>query len=173
MISIGIDPGLRGGLVALYPDAPPEAHVMPVLSYQVRGKNRREMDLYSVCDWLTGMRLTYGSGGLSVAIERQQAYRGQGLSSTAKTMRAYGQLEGICQGLGLSYLLPRPQEWQELLDGTPGEGKGRSIAWCQKHLPDLDLTPGRLRVPHDGLADAACIAAWALTAEVPLFGVRS
>lgn len=40
--------------------------------------------------------------------------------------------------------------------------KARSIAAAQRLLPDLDLSPGRRTKPHDGLADAGCLAVYAL-----------
>jgi hypothetical protein len=53
---------------------------------------------------------------------------------------------------------PTPQSWQRvILRDIPGEGKARSIARAAQ-LPGLNLTPGRRRKAHDGLADAACLA---------------
>jgi hypothetical protein len=44
-----------------------------------------------------------------------------------------------------------------VLRDIPGEGKARAIARAAQ-LPGLNLTPGRRRKAHDGLADAACLA---------------
>lgn len=39
--------------------------------------------------------------------------------------------------------------------------KAASIAYARKHFPGVELVPPRCKNPHDGLADALCIAAWA------------
>jgi len=39
--------------------------------------------------------------------------------------------------------------------------KAASVAYVREHYPGVDLVPPRSRNPHDGLADAVCIAAWA------------
>ena len=39
--------------------------------------------------------------------------------------------------------------------------KAASVAYAREHYPGVALVPPRSRNPHDGLADALCIAAWA------------
>ena len=53
-----------------------------------------------------------------------------------------------------------PRQWQSrVLEGIPGETtKEQSVEWCRRALPELNLLPGKCRNPHDGLADAACLA---------------
>jgi len=41
--------------------------------------------------------------------------------------------------------------------------KAASLAYVREHYPDLNLIPPRARNPHDGLADAVCIAVWGST----------
>lgn len=45
--------------------------------------------------------------------------------------------------------------------------KAASIAYAREHFPGVELVPPRSRNPHDGLADALCIAAWATKKETP------
>lgn len=48
--------------------------------------------------------------------------------------------------------------------------KAASVAYAREHFPGVALVPPRSRNPHDGLADALCIAAWAtkqLSKETP------
>jgi hypothetical protein len=53
---------------------------------------------------------------------------------------------------------PTPQAWQRVvLRDIPGEGKARAVARAAQ-VAGLDLMPGRRRKPHDGLADATCLA---------------
>ena len=39
--------------------------------------------------------------------------------------------------------------------------KAASVAYVREHFPGVELVPPRAKNPHDGLADAICIAAWA------------
>jgi hypothetical protein len=39
--------------------------------------------------------------------------------------------------------------------------KAASVAYAREHFPGVALVPPRCKNPHDGLADAICIAAWA------------
>ena len=41
--------------------------------------------------------------------------------------------------------------------------KAASIAYAREHFPGVTLVPLRSRNPHDGLADAVCIAVWGST----------
>ena len=45
--------------------------------------------------------------------------------------------------------------------------KAASIAYAREHFPGVELVPPRCKNPHDGLADAICIAAWASKKETP------
>ncbi|MCX8040362.1 MAG: hypothetical protein N3B15_07315, partial [Planctomycetota bacterium] len=54
-------------------------------------------------------------------------------------------------------LIP-PQTWQRVVLGAPSSDKQRAIEWVRTHYPALNLTPGRRRKPHTGIADACCIA---------------
>ena len=88
---------------------------------------------------------------------------------------------GIWRGLlkDLSFIWVHPRTWQsKILKGLPGETtKERSIHFARCEYPDVDLTPGRLKKPHDGIADAICIARWwlqyGLTAVEPSNSAKS
>ena len=43
--------------------------------------------------------------------------------------------------------------------------KAASVAYVREHFPGVELVPPRSKKPHDGLADAVCIAAWASKKE--------
>ncbi len=45
--------------------------------------------------------------------------------------------------------------------------KAASIAYAREHFPSVELVPPRCKNPHDGLADALCIAAWATKKATP------
>ena len=103
-----------------------------------------------------------------VALEHVQAISGQGLTSTASFMRAFGLLEGILIGLGLSYELVRPQRWQRDLRVKAGPDAARAKAL--QFYPSL--TDQLSRKKDHNRAAALLIMLWAertLLREHPLF----
>ena len=62
---------------------------------------------------------------------------------------------------GVRLLVLSPKRWRELAEivvPRGGDPKAATIAVVQHRLPGIDLTPGRVQKPHEGLADAAGIA---------------
>lgn len=115
-----------------------------------------------------------------VVLEAQQAMpatlrgRALGSASTASIMRGFGLWEGLLAGLQIPYRVVRPSVWtRAMLAGAPGGGKARAVAVAGRLLPQLDLTPGRLRVPHSGIADAACLALYGARECGAMTGMRS
>lgn len=151
---IGIDPGLDGALVVV-------RNGRVVAQYCTRdlcpdGYVAERMDAL-VSEWC-GLHL------VDVAVlERVSARPGEGVSSTFKFGFGYGLWRGILAGRVSTVIEPTPQSWQKVvLRDIPGEGKARSIARAAQ-VAGLDLTPGRRRKPHDGLADATCLAIYGAT----------
>lgn len=149
MSVLGIDPGLDGALVVykngsvraqwLTKDLCPEGYVP------------ERMD--SIVSDLCSEHL------VTVAVlERVASRPGQGVASMFRMGYGAGLWRGILAGRVPHVIEPTPQAWQRVvLRDIPGEGKARSIARASM-LAGLDLTPGRRRKAHDGLADAACLA---------------
>jgi crossover junction endodeoxyribonuclease RuvC len=146
---LGIDPGLDGALVVVRNgrvvaqcctrDLCPDGYVA------------ERMDAL-VSEWC-GLHL------VDVAVlERVSARPGEGVSSSFKFGFGYGLWRGILAGRVQTVIEPTPQAWQKVvLRDIPGEGKARAVARAAQ-VAGLDLTPGRRRKPHDGLADATCLA---------------
>lgn len=145
---IGIDPGLSGGLSALTPDGL-VLQVMPVVS----AGTRRQLDEQQIVQWLS----TFAVKPTRVFIEAVHAMPKQGVTSMFTFGTGWGLVRGICAGLGLSYELIRPQEWQrELLSG---QAKGAEYLVASRLWPLADWRSSeRAKNPHDGLVDAALIA---------------
>lgn len=145
---IGIDPGLDGGLAAITPEGL-QLRTMPV--FEAGGK--RFLDEREIVRWLTDHAIR----GARVFIESVHAMPGQGVTSMFTFGTGWGQLRGICAGLGLSYELVRPQEWQrELLLGQP---PGSEYLVASRLWPHAEWRASdRARKPHDGIVDAALIA---------------
>lgn len=143
---IGIDPGLSGALVALSPSG-------AVLLAERCPLFKGEPDIRAATELVASLPRPW------LAVTEKPAYIGRNsgylaLKSSNKFWR---------KALGVDVLDEVAiGTWQRaILKNQPGEGtKAQSIGWCRANLPDLDLLPGRCTVPHDGLADAACIAEW-------------
>jgi hypothetical protein len=148
MICIGCDPGLDGGLAAITPEGL-NLRVMPAVAV---GK-RRQLDEQAIVRWLMG----FPAANTRVFIELVASRPKQGVVAMFSFGTGWGLVRGICAGLGLSYELVRPQEWQgEMLKGQP-EGSEYLVA---SHLwPNAEWRASERAVKaHDGLLDAALIA---------------
>jgi hypothetical protein len=161
MISIGIDNGLDGAMVALYDDNRTTWFDTPVVNLGKKGKRKRA---YAVAE-MTRLLKPVRTLDVRVFLESAQAMPKQGVSSTFKTGLGFGLWQGICAGLGLSYEIVHPRTWQKVMlrDVPGGETKDRSMAKCQQLFPDIPLMKPRGRVlSMDGRADAALIAAYGM-----------
>ena len=76
--------------------------------------------------------------------------------------RRFGQLEALLWTLEYEVIGVQSRRWQKAL-GLTGDTKAASLAYVRANFPDLNLIPPRARNPHDGLADAVCIAVWGST----------
>ena len=148
---VGIDPGMRGALVAVEGGEFIASLMMPFSGAMLVDAE--------VIDWLSELDVAL------VVLERQQAFPRQGVSSTFTTGFRYGQLYGMISTLRLAMATPRPADWMKVMlektddeDVDPLKGKERAISRVKELLPALNLTPGRHRVDHDGLADAGLLA---------------
>jgi crossover junction endodeoxyribonuclease RuvC len=152
---LGIDPGKDGAAVLIRG----ESHVHAVLASELLCGQSWEAAHAEVTRWL---RLVHATWPLDlVVLERVGGRPGEGATSARTMGVGWGLWLGGASMLGVPVIVPTPQRWQrEMLSDLPGDTKARSVAWCRAHLPELDLTPGRRRVPHDGLADAACLAVY-------------
>lgn len=155
---VGIDPGLKGGLVLL---APGTYWATPMPTRTGRG-DKGVIDGLVIAGWLLAAEPDW------VVIERQGARNtfnssGKAQRRTSAEFRyatGYGKILGVLESMKLKHKTVDPQVWKrEILAGTDRD-KDAAVSHVQRELPDLDLTPGRCRVPQDGLADAACIALW-------------
>jgi hypothetical protein len=162
-VIIGIDPGKSGAAVSLDREGHPIEWVAadhPDEGYTVKAGGPRIYSPHSMALWLTQqqpIRL--------VIIEKQQSRPMEGRSSVFTTGYGFGLWVGICSALGLRYRVVPPQTWMRAVIGSKpakGDKKARSIIEAQAQVPELPLTWGRRRKPHDGLADAALIATYGL-----------
>lgn len=92
-------------------------------------------------------------------VEFGQAFQKSSKASMFKQGQTYGTIIGILAALGLRYELVQSKTWKKIvLAGYADKDKDAAIAYTTRAFPMLDLTHGGRRKPHDGMADAACIA---------------
>lgn len=140
---VGIDPGKSGG-IALLSGTHAEGDVMPVVG--------KEIDGHEVA------RLLVDAAPGLVVIEKVGPMPKQGVTSTFNFGAGYGRLLGVCDALGIPYRLVTPQAWKRCVLAGTAKDKDAAVAFVKRGFPMVELTPGRKRVPHDGIADAVCLA---------------
>lgn len=141
---IGIDPGLKGGIAT-----EKSAYPMPVGTGKI--------------DAIVLSHLLRKADGNVLYVEKVGARPGQGVCSMFNFGFGCGIIEGVALSLGYLVRYVTPQQWKKVVLGAKYQhDKDGSIAFCRDHYPHINLCPGRLRVPSDGLADAICIREYGL-----------
>ncbi len=92
-------------------------------------------------------------------IEAVGAMPGQGRGSIFHFGEGYGRWQGMLDALRIPYQVVRPQEWKRVVLAGTARDKVAAIDFVARRYPGVGLlaTP-RSRVPHDGMADAVCLA---------------
>lgn len=151
---LGIDPGLKGGLVFMNENGIISSHKMPV----VKDGGKSCIDCEELA-FLIDSKMVRSDYQSRIVIEKVHAMPKQGVTSVFTFGEGFGVLKGMAAAFDIPLLLVRPQEWQKAILGGIDKslGKARSTVYCKQLYPDLkDLHK------HDGLADAACIAEWGM-----------
>lgn len=156
-LSIGIDPGINGGLAAIEPGTLELVRLADCPT--VRVGNGHDYDIAGMGALLQEVCVP----GSVVTLERAQAMsKGgmtQGVVSTFHFGMGYGIWLGLLGGLGIPYRTVQPAAWTgALLRGMTGDGKARSIRLAMTMFPGAVLVPPGCRKPRDGRADALCLA---------------
>jgi len=156
-VTIGIDPGQSGGL-AIIDTRLSEPRVVPM---PLAGKS---VDWAEVAYWL---RLFAPATRSAVAyVEKVSAMPKQGVSSTFKFGCNVGGIHGVLGALGIPMALVTPQAWKKRVLAGTAKDKAAAIDYCRRRWPHVSLlATERSRKPHDGMADALCIARYAQLEE--------
>ena len=159
MIVVGIDPGMKGGVAVYNSDTNTMvARAMPTYGGRIDGDALKEM--------LPDRGVVY--------IEEQRARPPDGRVGAMTMGRGYEAILIAVEDKNLEYVLPTPHEWQDIvfcdydLDDYGmnwKESKIASIDHVMYNWPSVDLSPGRMTLPHDGIADAVCLAEYGMNEE--------
>lgn len=144
--AMGIDPGLRGGYACLGMGA--VAGPLPIQS--------DEIDIYRFSSIVSMHEPDL------VVVEWAQAMPKQGVVSTFKYGKGFGKILGMLETLGIAHQLVRPRAWKSTVLAGTKKNKSAAINYVRCRYPKVNLMPGRCRKPHDGIADAVCLADYAL-----------
>ncbi len=157
VITVGIDPGLKGGIVVL-------GRIAGLIDRQVMPVTGNVLDLKALDMAMREIRKEYNT--LHVYLEAVHAMPKQGVSSSFKFGRLFGAVEMALVANLLPYTLVSPARWQRTMhlgiERSLGP-KERSLTAAQRLCPGVDLrATERSKVPHSGLVDALLIAAYGL-----------
>jgi hypothetical protein len=177
LLYIGLDPGISGG-VAVLGGGELAAWATPVLPH-VSGKGK-EVDVLGVWRLVDEQARRVGAvdaeGNILVtrcAIElvgtqRRRDAAGvavrQGVTGAFNFGDSFGHVRALAKLMAWPTVYPKPAEWQKaVLGGNKlGDTKATSIAYVAAAYPGLSLLRTALcSTPHDGMADAVCLAVFA------------
>ena len=181
MRTIGIDPGLRGGmaLITSFESGPVldieviATPILPAQSKTIGGKSRRvSRDRYDIPaiarkfgEWYMGCAFVF----IETPIPLPPTIKAGSLAQFQRGV-GYG-WAWMLTALGIPFELVHPRTWQsKMLKGLPKNDtkKQSSIIACQRLCPAVDLRRSeRSRVPHDGLAEALLIAEYGRRGRAP------
>jgi len=140
---IGLDPGISGG-IAWHDSVTGLYNCFPMPS------TRKE-----VYDRLRELKESHGV--TTAVIEAVHSMPKQGVSSTFKFGKGYGEILGICTALNFTIIEPTPQAWKKLVLAGTDKSKDAAIQVAENLYPNIQLVQPRCRKPHDGCADAVCL----------------
>lgn len=148
MIIVGIDPGLTGGIAAIFDAVDPAVVDMPTMQLGKTGFVKNAVDLNALA-LILGV---YADLGATVFIERVNAFPGQGVSSMFSLGMSFWGAAGVCAGLGLPVHLVAPGEWKAHFKLNRDKELARGLA--SRLYPVVDLS----RKKDHGRAEALLIA---------------
>ena len=151
MIIVGIDPGFSGAIAVIDDE---EGFIGATAMPITEGNKRTYLDIREIVAQLKCINPDL------VIIEEVGSMPKQGVVSVFRFAEQFGILQGICNALGFSYQLIKPQIWKkEILAGFPKGDKSNSIRYINRVYPQVNLLPTpKCKKQSDGFADALCLA---------------
>lgn len=166
---LGIDPGLNGGLTLISGDKIRYKMAMPTLNFTSKeGKTKTEIDRQGVLSFLATLPTH-----TNVAIEKQEAFRGQDITASCTICKNYGILLMALTATHMFITEVPPDDWHayfDIVSVKKGEGTTKEQAFHIAHrlYPDADFRKSeRSRTAHDGMVDATLIAKYGQSLFAP------
>jgi hypothetical protein len=153
MHTLGIDPGLTGALALIDDENNVELVDMPV----VKQRTGSSVSPHAFADLIVGYVVSAGMKNLHAYVEQASARPGQGVSSTCKTCRGAGIIEGVLAALDVPYSWVSPRTWKRA-SGLIGADKDVSRARAMEWYPQASDRLARKK--DHGRAEALLIAAY-------------
>jgi crossover junction endodeoxyribonuclease RuvC len=156
MTIIGIDPGLDGAIAILADGLPERCYSMPTLP---SGKGTgRILDLHDLADLIRELTEDAPAIAKKAFVEKQTAFKKQGLASTGKTFEQYGMIQALLAAHRWPMQIVRPQEWQkEMFCGDASKDtKAASLLCAKRTFPSFGWPVQKAK--QIGCADALNIA---------------
>lgn len=157
---LGIDPGLKGGYALTDPAGDVyEAAPLPIL--KTSGKS--SLNILAFSCMLKFFKNEEEDTTIECVIEKVHSMPRQGVVSTFTFGKNFGSLLGVLISLEIPTLEVTPQVWKKLLFGYTSSDKLKSIDFALSLIDRSDdfIHIRRGGKPHDGVAEAICIAEYA------------
>lgn len=156
MYTVGIDPGLSGGIAVLQDTLGISSLLdMPTITYPKGKTTKVEYDLKRICE-----EISFYNNEYTVFLEKMQS-----MPPGFRVQASFGL--GMCQGIfeaaltmrKIKYELVLPKDWQKAfgITGEKGDKKAQSYLIASRLFPDAELSTPRGR-KLDGRSDALLIA---------------
>lgn len=159
---LGIDPGKTGG-VAYLTTADGYCEAIPMPMEEPDGRNYARIDVPCLVRWLQVCKKI--APIKMVALERNWARPGQGVSSMFTFGDVSGEVRGVIRALNLPLIEVTPRQWQKVvLIGDNPDIKAAALEFVKAQYPLTCISVKQKRgkiVPHSGMADAVCLAHFA------------
>jgi len=141
--TLGLDPGLSGAYALI------DDHDILAEPFPLAGKQLDLAELYR--EWRT-------LDPEIAIIESVHAMPGQGVTSMFSFGRGLGQIEGVLAALEIRLEYVTPQAWKKLVLAGTAKDKTAAVEYATRAFPAVRLVRPGCRKPHDGCADALCLA---------------
>lgn len=150
----GIDPGKQGAFVLIRCDGTSAVLRMPI---KPDGKT---VDGVAISKWLLEQEVTHAVVE-KIGARGHRNQQGKAIRNAGNEFRfaiGIGVIHGCLDSMGIPYKKIMPMTWKPKVLRELGLDKKAAIKYAQDFWPQVDLQPGRCTTPHDGIADAVCLA---------------
>jgi hypothetical protein len=158
MLTIGIDPGIRGAIAALTHNGLIWVHDMPIRPKEGNGKVRNEIDPKALQAILR--KLIPADEVPIIVMEALNTFAGGSVQTMGSLEATKAVICTVCELSGFDVAFVTPRTWQGIygIKATPSETTKQQSLRLARHLYGRDVCP---LAKHDGRADAVLIARYA------------